>query len=229
MPKVQMQRMAFLYCPPPLVLTAVLFAQFKVCRTSAAVSATTVVYPTYRGEREEPGRLASRLLRAPHSKCRTRNTPRRPTKSDAGEARPSGPGDPTEQRGHRRRGRLEEEGQAEGCGRRRSFSSDNPSPNCKHRYGPNCGLNGARSNGGGHNGSSCRRSPTDDTRLEQPQRPDSARGICDPFGPDHGSSCGTRRRTPVTTADTEEEKSWTWGGHQRGRRRGWNWWGSQWW
>ena len=195
-PKAQTQRMSYLSFPlalVPLVLT--LFSQIKVCRAPTTIPATTAVCPTYRGEREKPGRLASWLLRAPIREYRNRHTPRRSTKSCAGEAGPARTGDPPEQCGHRSGSRFKEESQAKRRGISRS-SSNNHSAGANHRrcYNRNCWDNSARGYGGSHSGSSCRRSPTNNTRVKQLQPTESARGIdVDAFiDHEYGPSCDAR-------------------------------------
>ena len=122
-------------CLPPPRTHALLSVQFKVCRASATIPPTTIFYYTYLGEREEPGRLASQLLRASPRECRTRYTPGRFTKSCAGEAWPAWTGDTAEQRGHRRSRRFKEEGQAE---RRRCRRSNSRRLDASSRNGRAC-------------------------------------------------------------------------------------------
>jgi hypothetical protein len=228
MPKVQTQRMNLRLFPFCASRTH-LISQVKVRRTSTSIPPTTVVCPTYRGELEEPGRLASWLLRAPLCEYSTRCAPRRSTKPCAGQAWSVGTSDPPEQCSYRGgRLRLKEEGQAE---RRSGCCSDTNDAvaNCRCLYGHNSGNHGTRGNSGDDTRRSCRRSPTNNARVKQRKLADSARWIVvvdDAISHRHVPRCSTHRK-PTTIANTEEEESCSRSG--RGRHGGWEWWGSQWW
>ena len=219
--KVPTQRMALRFTLISFSHTPLL-PQCKVRRTPTAIPPTTDVFSTFRGDRQEPDRLAPWLLRAPH--CGTRHTPRRSAKSYSNEARPARAGDPAEQRSHRRRW-LKEEGQAE-----RWRSRISTGTRCRSCYGRSDGGNNTRRGIWSHVGSSRRCDSTGDTRAEQRWPAESAGGIsvgCF-VGYGYGDSCDPYRLPATAGTDAEEEESCSRGGQWRGRGCGRDWWWPQW-
>jgi hypothetical protein len=218
--KVPTQRMVFRSTLVSFLNTPLL-PQCKVRRTPTAIPPTTALCLTYRGGRQEPDRPAPWLLRAPPRG--TRHTPRRSTKSRSSEARPAWAGDPAEQRSHRGRRRLKEEGQAERW-HNRSIGTRSYRRSC-YRCS-NDGINSSRGICGCHVGSSRRCDSTGDTHVEQRwlTEPAGGIGVDRPVSNGHGGNpCWL---SATTGADTEEEESCTRSGHWRGRRCGsWDWWG----
>lgn len=224
MPKVQTQRMVLFLILTSFILTRLYCHKCEVRRTPTTIPPTTAIRLTYRRDRQEPDRPAPWLLRTPPRG--TRHTPRRSTKSRSSEVGPAWAGDPAEQRSHRSRRRLKEEGQAERWGSRSHSIGTRSRRRACYRCS-NDRINNGRGIGGCHVGSSHRCDSTGDTHVEQRwlTEPPGGIDVGRPVSYRHGGSCNACWLSATTGTDTEEEESCTRSGHWRWRRCGsWDWW-----